>query len=214
LLGPCIAAWRFFCGCNFCTNKFSFSTVAEHYNGPFDGCIYWPLFKIDNNHGWNDVRIISFEPGKGYDEDKYEATLVAMLKELGKTISRSIRSNEGAYGVDADDSNYHLVKWTGQPRVIEEDGIIVVGDQPMQVFEGDWVCDGKWLNPVHCAKFWYTVGNIVVTVWMQSVISSNLLMSSVSANNRLPRMGNGAAKKVMQLGPIKLLSRDHDLLMD
>ncbi len=77
-------------------------------------------------------------------------------------------SNEiEAYGVDADDSNYCLVKWTGQPRVIEEDVIIVVGDQPMQIFEGGWSCDGKWLNPVHRAKYWYTVGDIVVTVRTQ-----------------------------------------------
>jgi hypothetical protein len=173
------------------------------------------LFKIDDNHGWNDVRIISFEPGEGCDEDEYEATLVATSKELGKTISRSVRSNEiGAYGVDADDSNYYLVKWPAQPWAIEEDGIIVVGDQPMQVFEGDWVCNGKWLNPVHRAKFWYTVGNIVVMVWMQSVISTNMLMSGVSANNRLSRMGNGATKTVMQLGPIKLSLQDPNLLMD
>ncbi len=78
--------------------------------------------------------------------------------------------------------------------MIEEKGVIVVGDQPMQVVEGDWVCDGKWLNPVHHAKFWYTVGDTVVMVRMQSVLSTNLLMRGVLADNRLLRMVGGAAK--------------------
>ena len=144
-----------------------------------------------------------------------EATLVSTLKELGKTISRSVVIGKiGAYGVDADDSKYYLVEWTDQPRLIEEDGVILVDGLMMQVFEGDWVCDGKWLNPVHRAKFWYTVGDVLVTVRLQSVLSTNLFMRGISDDNRLPRMGNGAAEAVLQMSPIKLLSQDHDLLMD
>jgi hypothetical protein len=154
MLGPRIAAQRFFCACEFCTDKFSSPTVAERYDGPFDRCVYWPLFKIDNDHGWKILESSLLSLGKDVNEDELEATLVATLKELGKTISRSVLIGLiGAYGVDADDSNYYLVEWTEQPCVIEGDGIIMVGDQQMQVFAGDWVCDGKWLNPVHHAKF-------------------------------------------------------------
>jgi hypothetical protein len=78
-----------------------------------------------------------------------------------------IIGGKGAYGVNAEDTKYYLVEWTGDPQVIEEDGVIMVADQFMQVFAGDWVCDGKWLNNVHRAKFWYTIGDIEVMVRMQ-----------------------------------------------
>jgi hypothetical protein len=64
LLGPKIAACKFYCSCAACINKLSLPTVAERYDGPFEQCKYWPLFKIDDHRGWNDVRILSFEPSK------------------------------------------------------------------------------------------------------------------------------------------------------
>ena len=40
MLGPCIAARRFFCECSFCANKFSSPNVSDRYSGPLMGvCI-------------------------------------------------------------------------------------------------------------------------------------------------------------------------------
>ncbi len=108
------------------------------------------------------MRILSFEPAKGCDKNKLEETFVATLRELGKTMGRSVViGGKGAHGVNAEDTKYYLVEWTVDSRVIEEDGVIMVADQLMQVFAGVWVCNGKWLNNVHGAKFWYTVGDIL-----------------------------------------------------
>jgi hypothetical protein len=116
LLGPRTAARRFFCSCAACINKLSLPTVAERYDGTFEQCRYWPLFKIDDHRGWNDVRILSFEPAKGCDENKLEDTFAATLRELGKTMARSvIIGDKGAYGVNAEDTKYYLVEWTGDP---------------------------------------------------------------------------------------------------
>jgi hypothetical protein len=41
LLGPRIAAQRFYCSCAACINKLSLPTVAERYDGPFEQCKYW-----------------------------------------------------------------------------------------------------------------------------------------------------------------------------
>ena len=167
LLGPRIAARRFYCSCAFCMNKLSLPTIEERYDGPFDQCKYWPLFRIDDHRGWNDVRIISFEPAKGCDVNELEETFVATLRELGKTMARSVViGGKGAYSVDAEDSKYYLVEWTADPHMIEEDNVIMVVDQPMQLFAGDWVCCEKWLNPVHRAKYWYMVGDVEVTIRM------------------------------------------------
>ncbi len=94
----------------------SLPTVAERYDGPFEQCRYWPLFKINDHRGWNDMVILSFEPAKGCDENKLEETFVATLRELCETMARSvIIGGKGAYGVDAEDTKYYLVEWTGDP---------------------------------------------------------------------------------------------------
>jgi hypothetical protein len=140
LLGPRIAAQRFYCSCAFCINKLSLPTIGERYDGPFDQYKYWPLFKIDENCGWNDMRIISFEPTTGCDKNELEETFVATLRELGKTMARSVViGGKGGYGVDAEDIKYYLVEWTAEPCVVEEDCVIMVSDKLMQVFTGDWV---------------------------------------------------------------------------
>ncbi len=82
LLGPRIAAWRFYCSCAACINKLSLPTVATRYDAPFEQCNYWPLYKLDEHRGWNDVRILSFEPARGCDKNRLEATIVATLREL------------------------------------------------------------------------------------------------------------------------------------
>ncbi len=146
LLRPKIAAHRFFCSCEFCSNKLSLPTVSERYDGPFDRCKYWPVFAINANLGWNDIRVISFEPGKGCNDEELAETFVAAVRELGKTIPRSVMvGGIGAYGVDADDSDYYLVQWTEEPHMIEDDDVLLVGDPQIQiqVFTGNWVCNRR-----------------------------------------------------------------------
>jgi len=131
------------------------------------------------------------------------------------TMARSVViGGKGLYGVNAEYTEYYLVEWTVDPRVIKEDGVIMVVDQLMQVFAGDWVCDGKWLNPVHRAKFWYTVGDVEVTVRIQNILNPNLSMSNMSANNPLPRMSTALAEAVTQKHPIKLNAFGHNFMMD
>jgi hypothetical protein len=112
-------------------NKLSLPTIEERYDGPFDQCKYWPLFKIDDHRRRNDVMIISFEPAKGCDVNELEETFVATLREVGKTMARSVViGGKGAYSVDAEDSKYYLVEWTADPPMIEEDNVIMVVNQP------------------------------------------------------------------------------------
>ncbi len=116
LLRPRIAAQRFYCSCASCINKLSLPTVAERYDKPFEQCKYWTLFKIYEHRRWNNVRILSFEPANGCDKNKREETFVATLRELGKTMARSVViGDKGAYGVDANDTKYCLVEWTLDP---------------------------------------------------------------------------------------------------
>ncbi len=67
---------------------------------------------------------------------------------------------------------------------------------------------------MHRAIFWYTVGDIEVTVRMQNVLNPNLGMCVTSADNPLPRMSNAAAEAIAQNHPIKLNAYDHDFMID
>ena len=57
LLGIRLAARRFFCSCDCCMRKLSLGTIQDRYDGPFDQCKYWPLFKIDDGNGWKYVLV-------------------------------------------------------------------------------------------------------------------------------------------------------------
>ncbi len=180
LLGLHCATCRFFCSCNGCRTKLLLGTIDERYNGPFDQCKYWPIYKINANEGWNDVRILSFQPLDDYNVDKLEHSLVHTLQELGKIISRNIIiGGIGAYAVD-DADRYYLVKWIEEPQEVEADEFVMVEDAPMMTFKGDWICKGRWLDQVLRAKYWYTVGATVVTVRTKNVLHADLLMSPIT----------------------------------
>jgi hypothetical protein len=97
-----------------------------------------------------------------------EETLVATLKQLAKAISRNVViGGVGAYAIDNDVDQYYFVKWTQVPRELLHDEIIMVEDTMMTVFQGDCICEGRWLDRVERSKYWYTVGDTVVTVRMK-----------------------------------------------
>jgi hypothetical protein len=144
-----------------------------------------------------------------------EETLVATLKQLAKTISRNVViGGVGAYAVDDDVDQYYLVKWTQVPRVLLHDEIIMVENKMTTVFRGDWICEGRWLDRVERAKYWYTVGDTVVTVCMKNVLHADLAMTPISVNNPLPRLHPTVRDQVVPSNPHKMRSIDHDLRMD
>jgi hypothetical protein len=120
----------------------------------------------------------------------------------------------GAYAVDDEVDQYYLVKWTQVPRELLHDEIIMLENTTTTVFRGDWICEGRWLNRVERARYWYTVGNTVVTVRMKNVLHADLAMTPISVNNPLPRLHPTVRDQVVPSNPHKMRSIDHDLRMD
>ncbi len=84
--------------------------------GPFDECKYWPIFKINDSAGWNDVWIIEFAPTNYCNEDELQDTMVATLKELVKRISKNVVVGSiGVYTINDDVDKYYLVQWVERP---------------------------------------------------------------------------------------------------
>jgi hypothetical protein len=164
---------------------------------------------------WNDTKILSFAPAKDCDAEEMEETLVATLKQLAKTISRDVViGGVGAYAVDDDVDQYYLVKWTQVSRKLLHNEIIMVENTMTTVFLGDWICEGRWLNRVERARYWYMVGDTVVTVRMKNVLHAHLAKTPISVNNPLPCLHPTVRDQVMPLNPHKMRSIDHDFMMD
>jgi hypothetical protein len=118
--------------------------IGERYTGPFNECKYWPIFRIDDDKGWNDTKIINFILTKDNDKEEYAETLVSTLKDLGKTIVRNVVIGRvGAYTVDDEADQYYLVEWASEPREMEENENIIVENTLPTVFKDDWVCEGR-----------------------------------------------------------------------
>ncbi len=112
------------------------------------------------------------------------------------------------------DTKSNLVKWTQVPLELLPDEIIMVENTMTTVFRGDWICEGRWLNRVERARYWYMVGDTVVTVRMKNDLHADLAMTPISVNNPLPRLHPTVRDQVVLLNPHKMQSIDHDFMMD
>ena len=72
------------------------SPIDQQFTGPCKDCKFWPIYRIDDNHGWNDWKILTSETAKGHDEEEYEDVMAVTLRGLGDTIPRSV--GDGHFG--------------------------------------------------------------------------------------------------------------------
>jgi hypothetical protein len=76
----------------------------------------------------------------------------------------------GSFGTfhtdDPDADGYYLVEWTSVPYTIQDNVELTEYDPPIQIKEGELVCDGNYWNKVpepncgtllqlKCSKLWY-----------------------------------------------------------
>ena len=111
------------------------------------------------------------------------------MKDIGKTIVRNVVIGRvGAYTVDDEADQYYLVEWASEPREMEENENIIVENTLTTVFKEDWVCEGRWLDQVERAKYWYTVSDTIVTVCMKNVLHADLIMKPITSDNPMPKL--------------------------
>ncbi len=70
------------------------------------------------------------------------------------------------------------------------------------------------MDKVACEIYWYTVGDLLVTIQMKSVLNADLLMSPISKENQFPRVHPSMWDQVLPLHPHKLFMQDHDFMME
>ena len=203
-------ARRIPCFCRLCKDRFK-KPVRERYQNPCNDCDFWEMYK-----GFNDWKEISFERTAKCDGDELIDSHAFTLRGIGQRMKNCIVNDGfGAYHADGKYS-YFLVKWAEEPWQIESDCVMKCGAEHCQLFEGDWVCRGKWLDYIPYGNHWYTVSHVEVLVRCQTILQSNVeLMPYHSEDNQLPpRMNQDSREQALALAPLRMTDDDHDFLMD
>ena len=109
-LGIRIAACRFFCNCKGCKKRLSLPS-DKRYDGIGKECKFWPIFKREENRGWNQIHLLRFEPAKGYDEDNHDEMISQTVDGIATINARCIVvGGYGGYAVDNGQFWYYMVK--------------------------------------------------------------------------------------------------------
>ena len=75
--------------------------IKDQYSGPRKDCKFWPVFKKDENHGWNNYSILDFENAKGHDEDEHIDVMAMTLNTVAEMMAaKVVVDGYGGYLVD------------------------------------------------------------------------------------------------------------------
>jgi len=214
-----IAARRVPCSCIGCIAK-SQLPIKERYSGPCIDCDLWPIFRLNDNEGLNDFKIIEFQAKKDHDEEATRKAKGDTLRGRGYVEAEGVV--DGGYGVetvsDGDkDYDYYPLIWDGTPYQIEEDGLYEVEgvDEPIQLAKGEFVCEAYWMYKIDGAPQWYTPSEYRGFIRMQQVLAPNLEMTPVSDGCQLPRsMSPSQIRELIEKGAMNISDYHHALLIE
>jgi len=185
-----VACRRIPCSCEEgCMLQRKKPTKEERY-GPSPNCVLRPIMEMEDGGSYNDFCILNMVDAKGHDQEQEVKSMVVALKGYGETVAEGVEvGGYGAYIVDDHDYDYYLCRWTAEPFRVEQDEDMWVGEgeDPVQVFEGDWVCRGIRLEKLPQAKNWWTMTDRPCLVRMQEVVHTGLQFRPRSDTNPLPR---------------------------
>ena len=214
-----IAIRRFPCYCDGCRKKLE-EPIETRYVGKCDTCDYWAVFrKRDGQSGYNDWMIIELVPDhkKGFDEDDFQEMNKFNLNTFGYRMSRSIEDGRfGAYNVDAEDYDYYIVRWEGEPFKAKQTEVIKIDGEEFAVTEGEWLCYGRWLTMVpNTTKWWYQTEQRCV-VRLQVVTDPDVDLQRMSPTNKIHSSAgrDTIAFANQQDSCWRISQEDHDFLLE
>ena len=213
-----IAMRRFPCACKGCQDKLKLP-IDERYAGPCDTCEYWVLFeKEDGSGGYNDWEIIHLDKkANDFVEEDFAESNMFTLETLSTAMSHIVMDgNYGAYVVDDPEYDYYLVKWVGQPYQAKDDEVIELDGEEFIVKEGEWLCNGEWLDRLQGAKRWWYQTDRRCVVRLQAVTNPNLELEPLSDTNKLYPSASREAKQQAREHAnetYKISEEDHKFLL-
>ena len=182
------------------------------------GCHRWPIFE-----GLNDWIIVSIVKDAKSDAREEEVAKKTITDDLSVFMSQDIKvGGYGAMAVDEGVNGYYIVRWTGEPYILQERVVFTEYEPPMILEPGELVCDAEYLNAVGNSKYWYTHPvdeegkrvSLKTTVRLIHIVAPDLELHPFSANNnRFPANMARTVKTQAQQGaknPMRVSIQDHD----
>lgn len=211
-----IACRRIPCSCSGCREQRKKPTVEERY-GPSLDCVLRPIM-FDSSKDYNSWKIIDLVDDKTSDREQHKLGMMVSMADYGETVASGVV--EGSFGayIVADDPgyDYYMCQWEGSPFKVEKDELIVPGEgeDAVQVYEGDWICRGVWLEKLPDARNWWTMTDRSCIVRMQEVVHSDVRLCARSESNPLRR---GLNPRILQhadeWGAWRLKDDEHKFMM-
>ena len=203
------------CSCDGCYKKLQEPSVDARYSGACNTCRLWKIFekKDGSGKGLNDWKLARFKVAEDCDQAIYHASMADTLRESGKTwASQVVEGNVGAYTVDDQrEQNFYFVKWDGEPtKALATEEIEVDGGEKFTVTEGDWYCEGEWLERLKGARGWWTLTGRSCIVRLETVIMADVrFLERSDANPLPPRTPHHSKEKADEMGAWKVSDLDH-----
>jgi len=212
----CIAMRRFPCFCDACVEQLK-RPIDTRYTGTNRNCEYWEIFEREDGTSYNDWKIIDLKPKpKEYKEEDDLNRLEVTVRNIGCIMASQIYV--GAYGVYvADDSryDYYVFQCTEAAKKADGDRVFERDGNEFAVKEGEWYCEGVWLDKVPGTANWHYLTPQKCIVRMQIVIDADVEMQQLSDDNQFPaNLRNRVREDATQKGAMRIGDCDHDFLME
>ena len=151
-----------------------------------------------------------------FDEEDFADANEFTLDTIGFVMSLQAKKGQiGEYVVDDENYDYYLVKFDSDPYQAERTETITLDDESFDVREGEWVCQGSWLDRLpNTTKWWYQTSQKCI-VRLQVVIHPDLKLIPLSDSNQVHNSAGVQVRRMaMENETFKIGDADHEYLLE
>ena len=176
------------------------------------------IFKRTNGEGgYNDWKLIKLVPKpRDYKEEDDLARLEVTVRGIGVRMAEQMKvGGFGAYITDDERYDYYIFKCISAPQKADEDMVFQRDGNEFTAREGEWYCEGVWLDKVCNTSNWHEVTTQRCVVRMQVVVDGDLELAPWSEENDFHQnLSRDIVEVAKERGAFKIEADDHSFLME
>ena len=137
---------------------------------------------------------------------------LSLLQELDQFVAVG---SFGVYVADDCTYDYYLYQCTDSPKQAKQDTVFRCDGNEFAVKEGEWYCEGLWLEKVRGTVKWHYLTDQKCIVRMQIVIDADVQLLSWSEDNPFfSNLSRRIAEDAKEKGAMMITNEDHNFLME
>jgi hypothetical protein len=210
------AVRRIPCGCKVCTQQIlapwdptKLFEDQPRYKKKQE-CKYWNNFR-----GLNEWQLVKLAMTKATSEDDVVFAHAEVLIDHATRMADEVEVGKyGAFSTNDEryKEGYYLVEWTDEPFTLQEDIQLHEYDPPARIQSGELVCKAKYFEQVPRAKFWHTPTVYETTVRMKNVLSADVNLLPISAENVPRGLSRKSREEVERQGAMQVSEEENEQL--